>query len=55
MEQKTLTHFSALRIKRLSNTTSETVHALACLEAMKTWDSILIYVISNKMDPKSKQ
>jgi hypothetical protein len=37
MEQKTLTHFSAFHIKRLSNTTSKkqkkkTIRALACLE-----------------------
>jgi hypothetical protein len=29
--------------------------ALVYLEAMKTWYNILIYVISNKMDPESKQ
>jgi hypothetical protein len=55
MEQKTLTHFSAVHIKRLTNTTSESIRALACLEAMKSWDNILIYVISNKMDPEPKQ
>jgi hypothetical protein len=54
MEQKTLTHLSAIHIKRLPNTTSESVRALAFL-AMKTWDNILIYVISNKIDPESKQ
>jgi hypothetical protein len=43
MKQKTLTHFSAVHIY----TTSEAVRALACLEAMKTWDNILIYVTSN--------
>jgi hypothetical protein len=37
------------------NTTSESIRALACLEAMKTWDNILIYVIFNKMDPEPKQ
>jgi hypothetical protein len=55
MEQKTLTHLSAVHIKRLINTTSESVRALICLEAMKTWDNILISVISNKMDPESKK
>jgi hypothetical protein len=34
---------------------SESVRTLTCLEAMKTWDNILIYVISNKMYPESKQ
>jgi hypothetical protein len=42
MEQKTLTLFSAVHIKRLTNTTSESVHASACLEAMNTWDNILV-------------
>jgi hypothetical protein len=51
MEQKTLT----VHIKILTNTTSESVHALACLEAINTWDNILIYVISNKMYPEYKQ
>jgi DNA-binding sugar fermentation-stimulating protein len=55
MEQKTLTHFSAIHIKRLTNTTSESVHALACLEAINTWDHVLIFLISNKMDPEFKQ
>jgi hypothetical protein len=45
MKQKSLTHFSVVHIKQLTNITSESVRTLVCLEAMKTWNNILIYVI----------
>ncbi|CAG9105751.1 unnamed protein product [Plutella xylostella] len=54
--QKPLQGESAGAIKELLDTTNECLHALSSLGVdMKSWDIIVIYVISLKLDPESRK
>ncbi|CAG9130227.1 unnamed protein product [Plutella xylostella] len=54
--QKTLQGESAGAIKELLDTTNECSHALSNLGVdIKSWDIIVIYVISLKLDPESRK
>jgi hypothetical protein len=54
--QKTLLTESATDIKNLLDCTTETLNALASLKIdTSTWDIIIIYIVSHKLDPESRK